>query len=290
MEAQSDVLNGAQLITLPSDDTKQLDQRDGRAVVRRPWTTHIPDLRPLALPVLLVAAWEGLSHSGLVKPVIAPAVETIVATTYTAVVSGDLWLNSWATIQRILAGFAIAGVLGIAVGIACALSRWFDRLVGGPLTAIRQVPLFGWIPLIAVLAGIGEGSKLAFVVLAAFYPVALNTTDAIRNAPAELVEVGRVLRFSRWQLLRRVLLPSALPGILTGLKHGLNFAGVAVVTAEVFMTASPGLGNLLEYGQTNLRTDLVLLGVAAIGLIGFVLNLIIDRVAARLLRWRTVAR
>ena len=87
-----------------------------------------------------------------------------------------------------------------------------------------------------------------------------------------------------------MLLPHALPGILTGLKQGLNFAGVAVVTAEVFMTASPGLGNLLEYGQTNLRTDLVLIAVATIGLLGYSITLIIARIETRLLRWRTDGR
>ena len=265
-------------------------ERAGRA----PWAAsrirRLPDLRPLVLPALLLAGWEGLARSPWVNPVIVPSLATVGQAAFELARSGDLWTNAWATVQRILIGFAAAAGLGIAAGIACALSRWFDRLVGAPLGAIRQIPLFGWIPLIAVLAGIGEGSKLAFVILAAFYPVALNTTQAIRNAPAELVEVGRVLRFSRWQLLRRVLLPSAMPGILTGLKHALNFAGVAVVSAEVFMTAAPGLGNLLDYGQTNMRTDIVLVGVACIGVVGFLLNLLIDRASARLLRWRTIAR
>ncbi len=250
----------------------------------------LPDLRPLVLPILLLASWELFSRSGWVNPVLVPSLVTIAESAVKLALAGELWLHGWATLQRILFGFALAAVAGIGIGIACALSRWTDRLMGGPLAAIRQVPLFGWIPLIAVLAGIGEGSKVAFVALAAFYPIALNTTQAIRATPAELLEVGQVLRFSSWTRLRRLLLPQALPGILTGLKHGLNFAGVAVVAAEVFMTASPGLGNLLEYGQTNLRTDLVLIGVVAVGILGFILNQLIDRVSARLLRWRTTAR
>ena len=259
---------------------------------RKRWwnVSEIPDFRPLVLPALGLAVWEGIARSGLVNPVLVPSLATIFQATGELALSGELWRHGWATLQRILGGLLIATILGLGVGLGCALSRWFDRLVGGPLAAIRQVPLFGWIPLIAVLAGIGEASKLTFVVLAAFYPIALNTTQAVRSTPTELLEVGQVLRLPPWIRLRYLLLPHALPGILTGLKQGLNFAGVAVVTAEVFMTASPGLGNLLEYGQTNLRTDLVLIAVATIGLLGYSITLIIARIETRLLRWRTDGR
>jgi sulfonate transport system permease protein len=165
-----------------------------------------------------------------------------------------------------------------------------DVIVGTPLAAIRQVPLFGWIPLIAVAAGIGETSKIVFIVLAAFYPVVLNTTEGLRQAPRELVEVGRVLGYGRWTMLVRVRARHAVPAILTGLKHGLTFAGLATVSAEVFMSAGPGLGNLLEYGQATMRIDLVLVGVLLVGVTTMALNLLVERAERRLLRWRPAPR
>lgn len=250
---------------------------------RIPW-------RGLLLPAILLGLWEGFSHSGLINTAILPSLETIARTLGGLVISGDLWIHLGASILRLLGGFIIAAILGLAVGTVCALSRGADLVLGTPIAAIRQVPLFGWIPLIAVIAGIGEASKVVFVVLAAFYPIVLNTTQGLRNAPAELVEVGRVFGFGRWLLLRRVLLPQAVPAVLTGLKHGLTFAGLATVSAEVFMTAGPGLGNLLDYGQANMRVDLVLIGVAFIGLLGVSLTSLITLLERRLLRWRTPNR
>jgi sulfonate transport system permease protein len=242
--------------------------------------------RGLVVPALALGAWEAAAHWPGGNRVIFPPLETIARTAVALSASGDLWLNLGSSVLRVLAGFALAAIGGLALGTLTALFPWFERIVGSPLHAIRQVPLFGWIPLIAILAGIGEPSKIAFVVLAAIYPVVLNTAEGLRQAPAEYIEVARLYRLGRWQILRRVLWPSALPAILTGLKHGLNFAGVAVVGAEVFMTAAPGLGNLLDYGQTIMRADIVLVGVGLIGLLGFSLNLVLTALERRLLRWR----
>lgn len=256
-----------------------------------PWiSARFSGWRGLLLPAAILIGWELTARFSGINPAIMPSLGKVWASFVELLLNGELWLNLSATITRLLIGFAIASVLGLVVGILCALSRVVSAVIGGPLAAIRQVPLFGWIPLIAVLAGIGESSKIVFIVLAAFYPIALNTTQGLKNAPAELVEVGRVFGFSRWLLLRRVLLPNAVPAILTGIKHGLTFAAIATVGAEVFMTAAPGLGNLLDYGQSNMRTDLVLVGVTFIGLLGFALNALVTLVERRLLSWRTSGR
>lgn len=254
-------------------------------VASAPWLS--PRLRRgLVLPLLLLIAWEASSHLRLVDPRFLPSLEAIAVTGWEEIWSGDLFLHLGASLARNLTGFAIGSVLGIAFGLLLGLSPLAARVAGPSFHAAKQIAVLAWIPIISVWFGFAETAKVVFVAVAAFVPVALNTIEGVASAPKALVEVSDVLTFSRWQRIRRVYLPSALPSILTGIHLGLIYAWLATVAAEYFMTVGPGIGGLIIAGRERFQMELVMLGVVILGAVGFLLNHIATLIEARLLRWR----
>jgi sulfonate transport system permease protein len=219
------------------------------------------------------------------NPALTPF-SSIFAAADDAYYNGDLVDNYLYSLARVAVGFGAGAAIGLTLGLLLGVFRTFDLVFGPLLTAMRQVPIFGLIPLLGLWFGIGEQAKIVLISLAAFYPVVLNTHEGLKGVPREYREVATVLVFSRAQLLRRVIVPCALPAILTGLKHGLSFAWIAVVAAELFLAAAPGLGNILEAGREQFRLDTVLLGVVLIGGTGAVMNHVVTLLERRALRWR----
>lgn len=238
-------------------------------------------------PVLaLLAGWEAASRSGLVDPKLLPSLLTVAGRAGQELAEGRLAVDVAASLARDIAGFTIGSLAGILVGLLLGLSRLADRLIGPSFNAVKQIAIFAWIPLISVWFGVGEEAKIAFIALAAFTPVVVNTWEGARAAPPKLAEVARVLEFGRWRTLRLVTLPAALPAIFAGLHLGLINAWLATVGAEYFMTVGPGIGGLMTEGREHFHMDLVLLGVLLLGLIGLALNTLATRLEARALRRR----
>ncbi|MCJ2056933.1 ABC transporter permease [Methylobacterium sp. J-048] len=249
-------------------------------------TTATRIRRGLTLPVLLLIVWEAASHGGLVDPRFLPPLERLAGTAWREATEGRLLGDLAASLARDLVGFAIGTVLGLGFGTLLGVSRGAERLLGPIFHAAKQVAVLAWIPIISVWFGFAETAKIVFVALAAFIPVALNTLEGVRSASVQLVEVGRALRFSRWQIVRRIFLPSAAPAILTGVHLALIYAWLATVAAEYFMTVGPGIGGLIIAGRERFQMDLVMLGVVILGCVGFALNQAATAIEARALRWR----
>ncbi|HMN78433.1 MAG TPA: ABC transporter permease [Burkholderiaceae bacterium] len=243
-------------------------------------------LRGWVLPLALLALWWLAVRSGWsTSPLLVP-IEKVWETAVRQVVSGELWVALSASLWRDLVGFLIGASAGLLFGAALGLSRLFEKLAGPSFHTIKQISLFAWIPLLSVWFGLGDAAKVAFLSLAAFFPVVLNTFEGIRGVPVELVEVGRVLRFSRSQMLTRVVLPAALPSIFAGIHLGLIYAWLATLGAEYLLVSGKGIGNTMIDGREHFWMDLVLFGVIVVGLVGFSLNWIASRIEARALAWR----
>ena len=165
-------------------------------------------------------------------------------------------------------------------------SRWFDRLIGPSFHTLKQISLFAWIPMLSMWFGLGDAAKIAFIAMAAFFPVVLNTFEGIRSVPREFIEVARVYEFSTWQLLRRVVAPAAAPSIFTGIHLSLIYTWLATLGAEYLLASGKGIGNTLIDGREHFWMDLVLFGVVVIGLVGFILNWLLSALEKRLLAWR----
>ncbi|HET6606596.1 MAG TPA: ABC transporter permease [Rhodopila sp.] len=246
----------------------------------------IRTLRGLVLPAFLLAGWAVASHAGWVDRRLLPPPNQVARTALEQLLNQGLLGNLTASLIRDMIGFLLGTLLGLIAGVALGLSRIGDKLLMPTFNGVRQVAILAWIPLISVWFGVGEAAKIVFILLAALIPVVLNTYEGVRGASAQLIEVGRTLTLTRWQMITRLYLPSALPSIATGVHLALIYAWVASIGAEYFMTVGPGIGGLIIAGRERFQMDLVMLGIVILGLVGFLINRGASLIEARLLRWR----
>jgi sulfonate transport system permease protein len=243
-------------------------------------------LRGWIVPLALLLLWWAAARFGWSdSPLLAP-IGTVWDTAVEQTLSGQLWIALRASLTRDLIGLAIGVSVGLLVGAALGLSRLLEHLVGPTFHTVKQISLFAWIPLLSVWFGLGDSAKIAFLSLAAFFPVVLNTFEGIRSVPGELIEVARVLKFNRRQMLWKIVLPSASPSIFAGLHLALIYAWLATLGAEYLLVSGKGIGNTMIDGRELFQMDLVIFGVIVVGLVGFTLNWIASRIETRLLAWR----
>lgn len=266
-------------IALPSAATK----RPGRLLRWNDSLTRFALSWPFPLAVLLIwtiaAEFEWLPMQILPPP-------SMVATTFVDLVkSGELPDNLWISLWRVLAGFAAGGLAGLALGVLMGLSPTAKDYLYPTFRLVAQVPSIGWLPLLMMVVGIGEALKIILISKAAFVPVALNTVKGLQGVSTRFIEVARVYRFTRWQLLSKVVFPAALPQVWNGIRYGLTHAWLALVAVEL-LASSEGLGFMIVYGRQLYQLDVVLAAVVVVGAIGFALDKILALIEQRLLRWR----
>jgi len=242
-------------------------------------------LLPWALPLALLALWALATHFAWIAPQVLPAPDAVVLTLKDALLSGELWANLQISLLRVLAGFAIGLVGGLALGVAMGLSPTVQDYVYPLFKAFAQVPVLGWLPLLMLLVGIDEALKIILISKAALVPIALNTYKGIQGVPTRYIEVARVLRFTRWQMLSRVVFPAALAPIWNGIRYGLTHAWLALVVVEL-LASSEGLGFMIVYGRQLFQLDVVLAAVVVVGAVGYALDKALAAIEQRLLRWR----
>lgn len=228
--------------------------------------------RGLILPLVLLAVWQWASQQGEVAAFIFAPLPRIWETFLELAASGELWANLKVSLLRTCTGLSLGIAIGTLVGTLMAVSRLVDRLIGPLYHAIRQVPILGLVPLIGLWLGGGDPSKLLVVTLAAFYPTLLNTYEGLRQADKRFLEVGTLLKFGRIRTFTQVLLPSALPSIVTGISQALAFSWLASMGAELLFTLGPGIGAMLLNGQTAGSMEVVIVCVMTIALIGYAMN------------------
>jgi sulfonate transport system permease protein len=237
-------------------------------------------------PLAALASWWAAAHAGVLPPLLVPGPEKVWHTALELVRDRTLLPSLWLSLLLVGYGLFIGTAAGLLLGTAMGVSRTVERLCLPLFNAVRQVPLVAWIPLIIIWCGIGEMSKIIFIAMGASYPVVLNTLAGIKGVARHYVEVAQVFEYGRIRLLWRVLLPAALPSILTGIRLSLSKSWTMVIGAEAFMaTVSMGIGNLMSEGGDHGRMDVVIVGIIIIGLIGFLMNQAVRLAELRLLRW-----
>lgn len=243
----------------------------------------------LLLPLALLIAWEVVARSGQVNPLLLPPPTIVIWRLVGGLARGEFWIDIGASLLRLASGFVVGGVLATPFGLLLGSSRIARLFVGPSFNVVKQIALFAWIPLISVWLGTGEAAKVAFVTMAVFTPVVINAWEGAAQVPPSLREVTSIYRFSPFDRLRFLVLPSALPAIFTGLRLGLIYGWLATVGAEYFMTVAPGIGSQMTAGRELLEMDLVMSGVITLGGIGFALSVLAGQVEHRLTRWKKQA-
>jgi sulfonate transport system permease protein len=237
------------------------------------------------LSVAIIGIWQALFQLGYLNPVLLPPPSQVALTFLDLMKSGDLPRHIGISVLRVLEGFGIAAVLGLGLGIAIGLSRTIDRSTDLIIQVVKPIPPIAWIPLAILWFGIGEQSKVYIIFMGAFFPIIINTIDGIRQTDHKFVEVARILAVPRLKFVRQVVLPGALPAIMTGLRVGLMVAWICVVAAEL-IAASSGIGYLIMDARQLSQSDVVLVGMITIGVIGKLMDSLIKRLEKRLISWK----
>lgn len=239
----------------------------------------------LSLSAIILAVWQGLSHLGYIKPLILPPPSQIALTFLDLLESGAMARHVGISVLRVLEGFGIAAILGLGFGIAIGLSRTLDRMTDLIIQVVKPIPPIAWIPLAILWFGIGEQSKVYIIFLGAFFPIIINTIDGIRQTDYRFVEVARILEVPRFKFVRTVVIPGAFPAIMTGIRVGLMVAWMCVVAAEL-IAASSGVGYLIMDARQLSQSDVVLVGMLTIGIIGKLMDSLLKRFEERLIGWK----
>ncbi|WP_424135690.1 ABC transporter permease [Roseomonas chloroacetimidivorans] len=198
--------------------------------------------------------------------------------------SATLLTHILASLVRVYGGFGLAALVALPLGMMIGRIRVVRELLDPFLQILRPIPVTAWLPLSMIVFGLGPRSAFFLVFLGAFFPILLNTVFGVRNVEPRLFEAAQMLGVSRQALFWKVVLPASLPSIFTGLRLGLGFAWVVIVVGEM-TGVQTGLGAIIMEARQLSRTDIVISGMAVIGVLGFVSDRIVQRVGQRLLRW-----
>jgi NitT/TauT family transport system permease protein/sulfonate transport system permease protein len=236
------------------------------------------------LVLAVVALWQGLAAAGLLTAELLPPPSAVGAAFLSLLASFSLVRDSLVSVGRVLAGFSVAAVLGTLSGVALGTHPRLAAPVRTLVEVLRPIPPIAWIPLAVLWFGIGHAAAVFIVALGAFFPIFLNAFEGVQRVRVAVIHAARCLGARRRLLLTDVLLPAALPQILTGLRIGLGIAWTSVIAAEL-VGAQSGLGYMIQLNRILLQTENVLAGMLAIGLIGLAMNGLSYRLEARLTPW-----
>jgi NitT/TauT family transport system permease protein len=198
--------------------------------------------------------------------------------------SATLGVHLLASMRRVFAGFGLAAVTGVPLGLLLGRSTLVRMLLDPLLALLRPIPVTAWLPLAMIFFGLGSSSAIFLVFLGAFYPIMLNTVFGVRSIDPRLFEAAAMLGCTGAAQFRSVTLRAALPSIFTGLRMGLSFAWILIVVGEM-TGVELGLGAVIMDARTLSRTDLVMTGMIVIGVAGFLCDRVIVAINNRCMRW-----
>jgi sulfonate transport system permease protein len=247
---------------------------------------YIPDrLAGWIIPLTVLLVWELLARLGMLPPNWLPAPTVVGQTICQLAIAGDLFKHAGTTIARVAVGFLLGASAGTLLGGLTGYLPVARKLLDPSLQALRSVPSIAWVPLFLLWLGIQETSKIALISLGAFFPVYLNLSVAMRHVDPKLLEVGRLYRLSSLQMVRRLILPAALPEYIVGLRSGLGLAWMFVVAAEL-LGASSGIGYLMVDGEMTGRAAVILASVILFAVFGKATDWMMNAVGRKLLGHR----
>ena len=244
----------------------------------------------IAFPIMLVVTWDlavRLTGTQLIPSPRAVAVMMYDFTfggVYDDAFSGTILTHILRSMERVYGGFFAAAAVAIPLGLMIGRLKILRQLLDPTISLLRPIPVTAWLPLSMIFFGLGPNAAIFLVFLGAFYPILLNTIFGVRSVDPRLFEAASMLGCSGSAMFRQIVLPAAMPAIFNGLRLGHGFAWILIVVGE--MTGVPtGLGSVIMDGRTLSRTDLAIVGMIVIGVLGFVTDRLIVELSNRVLRW-----
>jgi ABC-type nitrate/sulfonate/bicarbonate transport system permease component len=239
--------------------------------------------------VVLILWYLSTTIFNLVDPFVLPSPWTILTEMQILVTEGytsvPLSTHIGVSLIRTLTGLGLGIAIGIPVGLLIGYSRVVSAIISPFISFLRPIPPIAFIPLMILYFGIGEFPKIALIFLSAFWYIVLNTSSGVKSVPDDLLRAGRNLGLSGFQLFAHVILPAAMPQIVTGIKSATALSWAIVVAAEM-IAAQSGLGYMIMDAATFFRLVDVYIGIALIGIIGVILEGITTLFENKLLHWR----
>ncbi|MEA2833432.1 MAG: NitT/TauT family transport system permease protein [Methylobacteriaceae bacterium] len=239
----------------------------------------------IASPLLLLVLWEAAARVGLIDVRFFPAPSTIIMQLVLLARTGELELHLWASLQRLFWGFLLGGIPALLLGLAMGLYRPVRIAIDPLVAATYPVPKSAILPLVLLIFGLGEMSKVVMVALGVFYPILINTVAGVRNIQPIYLDVGRNFGATGWQVFRTIALPGALPNILAGVKLGIGMGLILIAIAEM-IGAREGIGYMIWNAWQILAVDTMYVGLMVIAILGFLFNVILDAVEQLVVPWR----
>ena len=197
----------------------------------------------------------------------------------------ELRMHLTVSLQRLAIGVSIGAGAGLVFGTLMAVFAAFESYVRPLFNLVRHVPAVALIPVFILIFGIGETFKVLIIVKAAFFPIALAAYQGVKGLSAQYLDVARVYRLPRLTLFRQVLLPAALPELITGIRLALGRSWGTLVVAEL-LAAESGVGQMIQFAREMFRMDVVMVGIVIIGLVGFTLDRTIKLAERRVMHWK----
>ena len=238
----------------------------------------------LALIISIISVWTIMSNQGHLNTIILPAPNSILETIVELVADGALFTNMIISVSRVLQGYLLAAFLGISLGILIGLSKHLDRVTELIIQMIKPIPPIAWIPLVILWFGIGESGKVFLIFLGGFFTILINVVDGIHQTDPKLVEVSRSMETPFWKHISLMVIPGAAPNIFTGLRTGLSSCWMCVVAAEL-VSSTTGLGYLIMDARQFGQTDVVIVGMLTIGIVGKIMDSLLRYAEKKTLRW-----
>ena len=249
------------------------------------WQKSYPNWVSVVSILCLLAVWELICQSGVVSSLFLPAPTAIISALLQMIADGEIGVSLAASLYRILAGFFIGSIVGLAVGLVTGTSALMDKIGTPIVNAIYPIPKIALLPLFILWLGIGELSKVTIIALGVFFPVAMNTYSGVKNVDTLLLKVAASFNASWWMTMKSVVLPNALPMIFAGLRLAAGTSLLLLVAAEM-IAAQVGIGALiLHYGDLMI-TDRLMAGVIVLSLLGLVFNLILQFLERKAIPWK----
>jgi len=261
-------------LVTPASFSKRKKYSRGRSVTLR-----------TAGPLALIGIWWIASATGVLSPAVLASPATVANSGWQLWTSGQLGSALVVSLTRAVLGLALGVSAGLILGVITGFSKLGEQLLDSPLQLLRALPFLSLVPLFMVWFGIGQAARVILIAVATAFPMYVSTAGGVRNADPKLVEAMRTFGLRGWRLVREVVLPGALPSLLSGLRLSMTLSVIALIAAEEINSTS-GIGYLMNQAESFSRTDILTVCVLIYGLFGIAADLIARGLERVLMPWR----